>query len=322
MSLITRCPICATTFKVLPDQLRISDGWVRCGRCGEIFDAPVNMCEPSDPGNVSGSLLPADSLAPMAEHDDEPSNATGRAVIDAQWWQGQPSLDMPVSASDPIAHDEARDSTHVGIGNVTDAHEAPVMAFRVTADEGIPKSVTSFTPPFMPGFVKPKPPSTPSRPKNRVRFVVLAVVAFVALLLQIAFQERDLIAARQPALKPLLTSLCRVVGCQVSEPRQIASITVDGASFSREAEGDGYRLHFSLRSSAPVALKMPAIELTLLDTQKRPVLRRVLLPGDFGAPTVLAPHAAHAAALRLVLNGPEAATLPPFADYRIVPFYP
>ena len=26
-------------FKVVPDQLRISEGWVRCGQCAEIFDA-------------------------------------------------------------------------------------------------------------------------------------------------------------------------------------------------------------------------------------------------------------------------------------------
>lgn len=39
MSLITCCPSCGTKFRVVADQLRISDGWVRCGRCQEVFDA-------------------------------------------------------------------------------------------------------------------------------------------------------------------------------------------------------------------------------------------------------------------------------------------
>ena len=39
MSLITRCPACATQFKVVPDQLKLSDGWVRCGHCSDVFDA-------------------------------------------------------------------------------------------------------------------------------------------------------------------------------------------------------------------------------------------------------------------------------------------
>ena len=43
MSLITRCPTCATLFKVVPDQLRISNGWVRCGQCEEIFDASLHL---------------------------------------------------------------------------------------------------------------------------------------------------------------------------------------------------------------------------------------------------------------------------------------
>ena len=43
MSLITRCPACETMFKVVPDQLRVSDGWVRCGQCDEIFDASASM---------------------------------------------------------------------------------------------------------------------------------------------------------------------------------------------------------------------------------------------------------------------------------------
>ncbi|WP_404826354.1 zinc-ribbon domain-containing protein [Diaphorobacter aerolatus] len=43
MSQITRCPACRTSFRVVADQLRISGGWVRCGRCKEVFDASTNL---------------------------------------------------------------------------------------------------------------------------------------------------------------------------------------------------------------------------------------------------------------------------------------
>ena len=39
MSLATRCPACHTTFRVVQDQLKVSEGWVRCGRCNEVFNA-------------------------------------------------------------------------------------------------------------------------------------------------------------------------------------------------------------------------------------------------------------------------------------------
>ena len=41
MGLITRCPACGTMFKVVSDQLKVSNGWVRCGQCAEIFDAQL-----------------------------------------------------------------------------------------------------------------------------------------------------------------------------------------------------------------------------------------------------------------------------------------
>lgn len=39
MNSLTRCPECSTTYRVVPDQLRISEGWVKCGECNKVFDA-------------------------------------------------------------------------------------------------------------------------------------------------------------------------------------------------------------------------------------------------------------------------------------------
>jgi predicted Zn finger-like uncharacterized protein len=60
MSLITRCPACETLFKVVPDQLRISDGWVRCGQCEEVFDASRNLLSEAFPPTVVMDTPPTD----------------------------------------------------------------------------------------------------------------------------------------------------------------------------------------------------------------------------------------------------------------------
>src|SRR5438445_10483022 len=39
VSMVTRCPACATAFRVTEPQLRARAGQVRCGRCGAQFDA-------------------------------------------------------------------------------------------------------------------------------------------------------------------------------------------------------------------------------------------------------------------------------------------
>lgn len=58
MNLATRCPACGTVFRVVPDQLRVSQGWVRCGRCSEAFNAVEAMVEPP---SAPWSGLPEDS---------------------------------------------------------------------------------------------------------------------------------------------------------------------------------------------------------------------------------------------------------------------
>lgn len=45
MRLATRCPSCTTMFLVVEDQLRVSDGWVRCGRCGNVFNAAEDLLD-------------------------------------------------------------------------------------------------------------------------------------------------------------------------------------------------------------------------------------------------------------------------------------
>ena len=56
MALVTRCPECATLFKVVPDQLRISEGWVRCGHCNEVFDASVDLHQQANEALVAVPL--------------------------------------------------------------------------------------------------------------------------------------------------------------------------------------------------------------------------------------------------------------------------
>lgn len=45
MSLVTRCPICGTAFRVQPAQLSARGGKVRCGKCASVFDGVAGLVE-------------------------------------------------------------------------------------------------------------------------------------------------------------------------------------------------------------------------------------------------------------------------------------
>src|SRR3989344_2563613 len=68
MSLATRCTHCGTIFKVVQDQLKVSEGWVRCGRCHEVFNALPALfdldTEAPPPRQVPAVPSPAHPFAP------------------------------------------------------------------------------------------------------------------------------------------------------------------------------------------------------------------------------------------------------------------
>ncbi|EHK64631.1 zinc-ribbon domain-containing protein, partial [Achromobacter arsenitoxydans] len=70
MSLSTRCPQCGTTFKVVPDQLRVRNGLVRCGACSTVFDGRACLLPapgaPIAPAAPAGAPLPSSAATVAA----------------------------------------------------------------------------------------------------------------------------------------------------------------------------------------------------------------------------------------------------------------
>ncbi len=81
MSMTTRCPDCATLFKVAAEQLQESEGWVRCGRCGLVFDGKAQL--------QSDGLDPVKDQLDHATESNQPTEATAPtedfAATSASW---------------------------------------------------------------------------------------------------------------------------------------------------------------------------------------------------------------------------------------------
>lgn len=426
MSLATRCPACGTTFRVVRDQLRISDGWVRCGRCSHVFDGAAELHDPQSepppvvavaetpasplafeagaPAAPSAGLdffsdtlarLQADGpppahLAPVAlsalpsldlpssswpvstvaedaasdELEEEVPQASAVSVPGPHegGWSHLPSLQMDAAPTVPPVADvavvaalpsgegeaEGEDAIRPGPSALRQSRIVALQAARATRaaspterlhagdDEAITLALTPSEPVAgdaagVPAFgiarsFRANPGAQPMRQPARwwprlLRAFVLAALVLL-LLAQVLYQQRDAIVARQPALQPWFAGLCERLGCQLSALRRIADITIDGASFLREKDGEGYQFSFTLRNRAAIPLAMPAVELSLLDTEERTVVRRVLRPAEYGAPAVLAAHAERATLLPIALVGEEASAASRVAGFRLDAFYP
>jgi predicted Zn finger-like uncharacterized protein len=356
MSLITCCPACGTMFKVVPDQLRISQGWVRCGHCADVFDATAHLQDrqpvmPQPPTRIDvplseEELLPAGEAAPEPPHPEiTPQRSGSENDGDADAEQAQKdkarrekeAVEQALLA-EALAFAEAARSS--GALSTEQALYPPFKLLR--ADDEPPASQpASIDPQPEAGAVPDAAPEGPAAPdlgpaelsfvrdarrkafwrRPAVRVLMgCAVLALGGLLAaQWALHDRDRLAQRYPALQGLLGLLCRPSQCTLSAPRQIDAITIDSSSFNK-LRSDAYRLSLTLKNQANVAVAMPSLELTLTDSQDQPVIRRVLAPGELGNNPVIpaASEWSGTLALGVAANGAAARV----AGYRLLAFYP
>lgn len=332
MSLITRCPACETLFKVVPDQLRISEGWVRCGQCDEIFDASLHLLEAASE-ELGPASQPADGVAPCDAMiaSDAMSQSVGIDLDSVG--SGSPN-DVPIERAQilPDATDEEVGPVSDGFSRADEVSAWPMAGLDAQAEGSQPASLTTVLPASISSNDEPVGLSDVSflrdkkagafwrKPLMRATLVLLCLTLLLGLTGQIVVHERDRILALKPGLKPWLLAICGPLNCTVSPLKRIESIVIDSSSFAK-TRGDIYRLNFTLKNTAATALAVPAIELTLTDSLDQPVVRRIFLAPELGAQSdTLAAGVEWPASLAVAVKAGGMADR--IAGYRLLAFYP
>jgi predicted Zn finger-like uncharacterized protein len=98
MDLTTRCPQCGLVFQVTPEQLQLRKGFIRCGRCGHIFDGyeAIIPGEDATPALEPGAPQPIAPDAPVASLPAPPSVPVPVRRTTA------PAVTAPVPVSGPV----------------------------------------------------------------------------------------------------------------------------------------------------------------------------------------------------------------------------
>ena len=323
MSLITRCSACQTMFKVVPDQLRVSEGWVRCGQCGEIFDASLQLVrfdangpvepgagrDPSAPAVAPQRGLPEPETGPVPGWNETPGREPQTGAVDLVWPLGSGQNSMQDAALAATAAPAEPDGAAVAA-----AGAGPDRLEQSRPDGPAPVA------PEVSFLRRGAAPARWQRGWVRALLGACAVLLLSLLGLQVGVHERDRIAALYPQAAPVLRQACSVLGCQVSALRQIEALSIDSSSLAR-IRADLFRLGFVLKNSGPLELAMPAVELTLTDSQDQALVRRVLLPADFTAAAQrLSAGSDLSSSLALQLRMGTGADR--VAGYRVLAFYP
>jgi len=349
MSLATRCTSCGTAFRVVQDQLKVSEGWVRCGRCNAVFnaleglfdlgrDAPADWREePVDPLVASLAPPPAEwsSLPPPPPDDaadpgddadegrsgaDTPPADLGELLadpVDAHLFgprkrsEAKPKPAGQLGRRDRVEFSDARFDSDLFLDNAS-IPDTELATLAVT-DSGALMLESSVRPDFV------RRANRHARWQSssvRTALGVACVLAALVLAAQAANHHRDILSARFPSLRPLLAAWCRAADCRIEAPRRIDEVMVENTALTRAAAQDAFVLSVTLRSRSDLTLALPSIDLTLTDGTGRLVARRALAPRDFSAADVIAPHAE--APLQVMLSTGTAAVV----GYTVEIFYP
>ena len=65
--MLTRCPSCATAFRVSAEQLKVKQGRVRCGHCRQVFNALDTLVDEHEPAQAAIESPPPADQPPQIE---------------------------------------------------------------------------------------------------------------------------------------------------------------------------------------------------------------------------------------------------------------
>lgn len=349
MSLATRCANCNTVFRVVQDQLKVSEGWVRCGSCDAVFNAleglfdlgreappteadepdfsptqmPVDLVDVSlpaaPPAHIEGTFasvlpeeLPDEAHALLPPSDDPLADPVDAHLFGPRKGsESKPKPAGPVGARDRLDFSDAR-------------FDSDLFAENVLLADGEDPDATRSDAATMPLESRHARPDFLRRAERRARWSsgparaalgVACALLMLALGLQAAHHFRDSLAAEWPALRPVLGAWCSVANCSVEPLRRIDAVQVESTALTRAPGGDAFVLSVNLKNRGSVRVAAPSIDLILTDVTGRLVARRALSPKDFRAAEVLSPGGE--ATLQLTL-----ATTTSVTGYTVEIFYP
>jgi predicted Zn finger-like uncharacterized protein len=302
MNLTTRCPACKTAFKVVPDQLKISSGWVRCGRCAEVFDSSAN-------------LVPDDALhaIKVKRPNDPPKN-----------------LPQPTASPKPNIPTSPQESSHPSISNIARQYAQPHTstdddaAKRSKQDENHTAHDVSDL-----AFVKDANKKAFWQHGTTTRLTILSLVFFTLLLaIQVTYDQRNHFAAKSSGMHRTLTTACDYLNCIIQPDMQIDALKIDSSSLQKiQSTNDGEisELKVSIKNNTSSPIAAPALELSLTDANDRAVLKRVLSVKELSLKEPIIPAMNESqVTVRLLINSSN--SLPneksQITGYRVLAFYP
>lgn len=275
MALATTCPECKTSFKVVPDQLKLRRGLVRCGLCQHVFSGidyisqvlPLKAPKPEISSGDDDSLhtaffIPDTVLAPTTQMMIEQLARENYEPIE-DFRVATPPSSIQLRGANKVHEDEhliAKGTPKSSLFEPHDKETEAVDFFSGNQDSGRPKILGT---------------------RSGVMLALGIFLLTLGLVAQSALISRDSLAARFPAFAPVLENFAQSAGLKIDTVRNLDALTIESFELQNTFTPGLFAVAATLKNSVAYNIKWPAIELTLTDSVGTIVLRKVLLPADY-----------------------------------------
>ncbi|HLX27829.1 MAG TPA: DUF3426 domain-containing protein [Casimicrobiaceae bacterium] len=275
----TRCPGCATIFRVSNEQIALRDGQVRCGQCRAVFDANNHRLALDPPRDADGE---DETAAPPAEAHHETDIASGHddaepAVTEAEVAGGE--------AADSQAAKTQDGEEQVAEGEVSE----PQGATPQVAEPEVAVAQEETTLPLQEAPLRGQrfewKPRKSLRERPKALYGALIALLVVGIAAQALLEYRGGLAAHAPFTRPILGAVCAVAGCTVGPLHDAGALSIDASDLRADPAHHGLlKLTATIRNRASYPIAWPHLELTLTDASDNVVARRALAPTEYAGP--------------------------------------
>jgi predicted Zn finger-like uncharacterized protein len=297
--MLTRCPACATAFRITREQLQARHGMVRCGCCGRAFNAVDNAVElpagefPAPATNEAPeypAMAAPPAASPTASPGDAEALAEGIAKTEAfgpeESQAGMPRFVAPSTVERAMAEAPPEpEAASPAVATVGEAASAPGTAPPMTGQAEEPEGHAgtdwaSEQRPITELLASATIAEARRRPGLAWGLAVLAMVLLAGA--QLAYLFRDEISSGVPWTRPLLGAYCDLFGCSIALLKLPELIDIEYSDLQPESgRRDRLMLRVLVRNRAAVVQAFPHLELTLTDHRDQALARRVLAPADY-----------------------------------------
>lgn len=271
--MFTVCPKCALTLAVTTADLRIAQGYVRCGRCLNVFNALARLSEErSAAAPAPNAGTPAAASPQVASPPPEPAAPSTTADDTGE-------IEVELDASILVTSVQAPAAI---TGAETDAHPSD-SAVRPERDAGSGAAESASS--EQTNTARQNPDGAFELGTRRTRaglgWKVGAGALAIVLALQIANHYRDALAA-SPALGGPVTTVYSALGVKLAPRWNLHAYDVRqlGASMAGATAGE-IVVRASVKNSGSRAQPLPLLRVTLQDRFGNRIAARDVPPGDY-----------------------------------------